>query len=124
MSEQEPIDSVQQPASQKERRGAPRDSCNMRSVVTEGQTLGESIVVRVHDISATGIGLVTPERLAPGRVLVVKLRSEKGEWIRPVAVRIIHSTIQADGDWLCGGAFARRLSGEDLARILEDKAEG
>jgi hypothetical protein len=101
-----------------ERRQAERFSCDQHSFVSEwGGTDNETEAARVHNISTTGIALLTPNRLRPGRVIVIKLKAAGG-LSRPLLVRVIHSTQQSDGQWLTGGAFVRGLTEEELRDIL------
>jgi hypothetical protein len=102
-----------------ERRGAERFPCDLQPFWTEwGSGQGESSAARVNNISTTGISLDTPVRIRPGSVLVLKLLSPERGLSRPLLVRVIHSSAQPDGRWLSGGAFVRRLSDSELARML------
>lgn len=122
MSETRPDDWPEAPAaSADDRRRAERYPCEMQPLISEwGSNTGESSMARVHNISTTGLALLTPARVRPGRVLVIKLQSETLGQSRPLLVRVIHSTQQSDGSWLSGGAFVRRLSEEEIAIILRD----
>ena len=120
MSETQTSRSSDVAASGAERRGAERFACDLSPQVSEwGAGPGESSLARVRDVSATGLGMVTPACIRPGRVLVLKLTSDARGLSRPLLVRIIHSTQQADGNWLSGGAFVRPLTEEELDPILD-----
>lgn len=106
---------------EEDRRRAERYECDLHPLWSEwGTAKGDSSRVRVHNISATGLGLITPARIPPGRVIVVKLLSETHGLSRPLLVRIMHSTQQQDGNWLSGGTFVRRLDESYLAMLLQE----
>jgi hypothetical protein len=112
-------------ATEEDRRRAERYDCDLQPLVREwGSSTGESGMARVCNISRTGIALLTPARVRPGRVLVLKLTGAGGGFARPVLVRVIHSTRQPDGLWLSGGAFVRRLSEEELEVIRDQGLSG
>jgi hypothetical protein len=107
---------------EEERRGAPRHSCDVPASWREWGTRGSSSwVARIHNISATGIGLTTTYRVKPGSVLVIHLQDKNHNLSRPLPVRVMHATQQADGTWLLGCAFVRRVSEEDLQSLLADR---
>ena len=107
-----------------ERRRAERYACGLQPLISEwGSSVGESSFARVRDISTTGVGLITPARVRPGRVLVIKLQFEGQRQSRPLLVRVIHSTQQGDGSWVSGGSFVRGLSEDELGAILEAENE-
>ena len=72
------------------------------------------------DISATGIGLITPHPVRPGTVLVLRLASRTRGVSRPIVVRAMHATAQDGGGWLIGAVFVRRLSAEALRELQSD----
>jgi hypothetical protein len=104
-----------------ERRVAERFPCELQpSCREQGSGRGEWLALRVHNISATGIGLVTPHRLRPGAVLVIRLTSPRRGMSRPIVVRVMHVTAHDGGGWLTGAEFVRRLSDESLRELLGD----
>jgi hypothetical protein len=104
-----------------ERRVAARFPCDLEPLCREqGAGRGEWLALRVHNISATGIGLVTPHRLRPGTVLVIRLASRTRGVSRPMVVRVMHVTAHEDGGWLTGAEFVRRLSAEALRELQSD----
>jgi hypothetical protein len=84
-----------------------------------GQGIGESWGATVHDISATGISLRVRCWIKPGTVLVIRLHGKTEKLSRPMPMRVMHATMQADGEWLVGGMFVRSLTEEDLRELLE-----
>jgi hypothetical protein len=104
-----------------ERRVAERFACDLESSCREqGAGRGEWQALRVHNISATGIGLVTPHKLRPGAVLVIRLASPGRCVSRPIVVRVMHVTAQDDGSWLSGAVFVRPMSDDSLRELLGD----
>jgi hypothetical protein len=76
---------------------------------------------RVHDISATGVGLIVHYRFEPGTLLAVDLQSTTGDVVRTVLVRVVHLTVMSAHPglrWLAGCAFLTQLSEEDLQALL------
>src|SRR5262249_44077687 len=84
-----------------DRRGAERYPCNLQPfwrIVSEPPAAAPP--ARVRDVSATGIGLLLPQPLKPGAVLVLTLQTRDQQLSRPLPVRVMHATRQADGGWL------------------------
>jgi hypothetical protein len=77
--------------------------------------------MRIHNLSATGIGLRVQQPLKPGMGLVILLQSRRRQLSRPLAVRVMHATPLADGDWLLGCQFVRRLSEQDMQELLDEQ---
>jgi len=103
-----------------ERRTDERFPCELESFCREqGAGRGEWLALRVHNISATGIGLITPHAVRPGTVLVIRLVNHRRGVSRPIVVRVMHATAQDDG-WLVGATFVRRLSPESLRELVSD----
>ncbi|MCI0455620.1 MAG: PilZ domain-containing protein [Gemmataceae bacterium] len=67
----------------------------------------------VHDISATGIGLILPQRLEPGTLLSVDLDGV----CRLLLGRVVHAAPQAGGHWRIGCAFLGQLTLEELQAL-------
>src|SRR5262249_49129525 len=122
MSKQEKLTpGVRAPTAALERRAAARfasvreASC---SPLAERQTV---LPVRVRDVSANGIGLVSRRRFERGTILLLQVK-EEGDASSPLLVgKVVHVTAQADGDWLVGCALIRALAHADL-RALADEA--
>ncbi len=102
-----------------ERRAAERHECNIQ---TEGCQLGslgsKSWAATVKNISATGVALILRHRVKPGTVLVIKFQSGNLNLSRPIPIRVMHVQPQAEGAWLHGCAFVRKLREEDLHSLL------
>lgn len=73
----------------------------------------------VRDISTAGIGLVIPQRFEPDTTLTVEVESRHSDESRAVQVRVVHAAPQPGGGWLLGCAFARELTGPELAALLD-----
>jgi hypothetical protein len=103
-----------------DRRTAERFPCDFEPLCREQASgRGEWQALRVENISATGIGLVTPYRLRPGTILVLRLISRTRGVTRPTVVRIMHCTAQENA-WLIGAMFVRRLTTEALQELLDN----
>ena len=104
-----------------ERREAERFPCDLVPLCREqGSGRGEWLALRVHTISATGIGLITPQKLRPGAILVIRLAGSTRPMSRPIVVRVMRTNPHGDGGWLTGGLFVRRLSPAELQELLGD----
>jgi hypothetical protein len=104
-----------------DRRTAERYPCNLKpSWRSWGKPGGESWSAAINDISTTGISLLINYWMKPGTVLVIKLQNSNHRLTRPLPVRVMHATERADGEWLIGCAFVRRLSEPELQAILQD----
>jgi hypothetical protein len=102
-----------------DRRGAARHACDGQPFWRiAGEGLPETSVAGVRDVSATGIGLCVKQPLKPGTVFVLTLQADRQRLSRPLPVRVMHATPQADGGWLLGCQFVRRLSDPDLQALL------
>jgi hypothetical protein len=72
----------------------------------------------VRDLSATGIGLLVRKPIKPGSVLILNLEVRECRLPRPLPVRVMHAAPAAEGNWLVGCQFVRRLSEPEL-QILQ-----
>jgi hypothetical protein len=109
------------PIPREEQRGAPRFAFGTRPcwhLVAADR--GDSQKAQVHDISATGIGLLCQDHIKPGTVVIITLHDTQQRRFRPMPVRVMHATVQPDGLWLIGGAFNRKLSDGELQAILHE----
>jgi hypothetical protein len=105
-----------------DRRAAERYPCNLQPfwrIVGEDQ--GDTHLASVRNVSTTGIGLCARQPLKAGTVLIITLRTPRHHLSRPLPVRVMHSTLQAAGDWLIGCQFVRRLSDQDLQALLREE---
>lgn len=107
-------------ASHPERRRAERYPCSLQPFWrVEGQEQADAPPAQIQNISATGIGLRIGQPLKAGTVLVIKLQSADRRLSRPLPARVMHATPQAEGDWLVGCQFVRKLSDEDMQAVLD-----
>jgi hypothetical protein len=105
-----------------DRRGAERHLCHLQPFWRIGGADPRATPpLRIHNLSATGIGLRVRQPLKPGMGLVILLQSHRGRLSRPLAVRVMHATLLADGDWLLGCQFVRRLSEQDMQELLDEQ---
>ena len=72
----------------------------------------------LHNLSATGIGLLLAKPLDHGLFLTIQLKSSNSNKKYSLAAHAIHSTEQATGDWLVGCQFVEPLTDEDLDDLL------
>jgi hypothetical protein len=70
-----------------------------------------------HDLSEVGIGLDLAWPLEPGTPLLVHLKAAPPHAGFEVAAGVVHTTELAGG-WRVGCAFARRLTAEQVERLL------
>jgi hypothetical protein len=104
-----------------ERRVAERYPCDLQTLCREyGSGRGDWFALRVHNVSSTGIGLITPHQLRPGAILVLRLASSTRGMSHPVVVRVMHVTALEGGGWLTGAVFVRGLSLESLRELLRE----
>jgi hypothetical protein len=108
-----------------ERRASERFACDRPSFWVEwGGPTDESSPARLQNISVTGLCLVTAAPIRPGTIVVVRLHSEARGMARQLVARVVHSTQQADGQWLSGAAFLRQLSVLELEVIIQEGQPG
>jgi hypothetical protein len=102
-----------------QRRGEPRYHCGPA-------TLGRFIAGApqemrrgwVFNLSTRGAGLLLPQPLEPQTLLVLHLKSSAGNRHYELPGRVVHATMQLDGDWLVGCEFADLLTSDDLEALL------
>jgi hypothetical protein len=101
-----------------DRRQAIRYACILEAV-GEGQTrrFGDGWVARVLNISTSGIGMHLGERFADDTVLTLALHGAS-HTLKPVRVRVAHSTEKPDGTWYIGAAFEKPLTEAELDQLL------
>jgi hypothetical protein len=105
------------PILESDRRGAERHACDAQPFWLLCDLKSDAPPARIRDVSRTGIGLLVKETIKAGTVLVIKLQT-RDQWLsRPLPVRVMHATLQEDGDWLIGCQFVRALSNQDLHEL-------
>jgi len=103
-----------------ERRAWIRYPCDLESFCQPMQTRNAKVVcsVRVCDISNNGISLLAGTEFAVGSFLSVEMIRVSQELSQPVLARVVHTTPQADGDWLLGCELTSKLSNNELRDLL------
>jgi hypothetical protein len=102
-----------------DRRGAPRlvvspeTSCHLIAGV--GDTLWPA---RVLELSTHGICLQLRRRFEPGASVFLELANGVRIFSCALVMQVAHVTEQADGLYLLGGAFARKLTHRELTALL------
>lgn len=79
---------------------------------------GNSAVVRVRNLSATGISLVLPHAVEAETVLPLELLNLGRMFICKVDMRVVYTLEHPSGDWILGCAFLRKLTDEELQALL------
>lgn len=79
--------------------------------------------VKLLDVSATGLSLLTSQRYEAGMYLAVELKSADGDVARMVLMRIVHVKEYSPTNYVVGGAFTIPLTGSELQSFLT-AAEG
>jgi hypothetical protein len=104
---------------QGERRRAERFPCTLQPFwrLAGAEDDGEA-GASVRDVSTTGIALRLDEPLKLGAVVIINLQARDQRRSRPLAVRVMHVTPQAEGGWVAGCQFIRPLSTQDLEALL------
>ena len=101
-----------------ERRGAPRHPSSLRiACYPAGSGLLERRLVRVRNVSRTGIGLTSDRRWEPGTMLVLEMPPVEDVPPRSVRARVVHATLQVGGTFLVGCLFQQPLSDADLQAL-------
>ena len=102
-----------------ERRRAVRFECKRRNswrlFATATCSSGQGTV---NDISISGISLTLDSALRPGMFLDLSLASDDESYSEPMLVRVRRVKPQADGSWLVGCNFVKKLSKEQLGGWL------
>ena len=81
---------------------------------------GEQSPARVVNISAGGMGLLLPCEFGPGTLLNLDLEGTPAHTAGPVLLRVVRAAGRPGGDWVLGCEFARRLSNEEMAALLDE----
>ncbi len=102
------------------RRVEPRYQCGLATAGRVLNRTGGSPPRRVWvlNLSASGAGLLCNEPLEADTHLILHVRSESKDRIYELPTRVVHSTMQVNGDWLVGCEFGDKLSAEDLDALL------
>jgi c-di-GMP-binding flagellar brake protein YcgR len=102
-----------------ERRESIRFGINLEtSVRLIAAVEGDPTPARVRNISAGGISLVLNRGVDPDTMLNVQLLNRPQMFLCKVEVRVTYIVEHPTGDWILGGAFARKLTDEELRCLL------
>jgi len=74
--------------------------------------------VRIKNISRNGIGLISPEDIAPGMLMAVRLVNPFKSFSRTMIVRVVQVTPQVGGTFLIGGVVDPPLTYEELSSLI------
>jgi hypothetical protein len=102
-----------------ERRSAPRYHCSLEAAChaigggPEGPWTG-----KIRDISTTGIGVLLPESLDRGTILLVDLPAPSGGEPQSLSACVIHGRPHAGGGFFAGCILAERLDQAELEALL------
>jgi hypothetical protein len=90
------------------------------SLVTQRQ---KGFTLRIHNISASGIGLLSGHRFEPGSILLVQVREENPSRSPLLVAKVVHATSQPTGDWLIGCILTRGLSEAEVRALVDNEAK-
>jgi hypothetical protein len=88
------------------------------SLVTQRQKV---LTLRIHNISAGGIGLLSGHRFEPGSILLVQVREETPSRSPLLVAKVVHATAQPTGDWLIGCILTRGLSEAEVEALAANE---
>ncbi len=77
-----------------------------------------SFSVRIRNISAGGLGLLTDHRIERGTLLSVILPCKDEFGTRRLVMSVKTADQLPSGEWVIGGEFARKLSAFELLALL------
>jgi hypothetical protein len=80
-----------------------------------GETLWPA---RVLDLSTRGAALLLRRRFEPGAHVIVELANGVRVFSCALLMHVIHATALADGSYVLGGEFARKLGHDELMALL------
>lgn len=72
---------------------------------------------QARDISASGIGLSLCYPFRPGTLLAVDLKNDAGG-SKTLLTRVVHVEDKADGTWLIGCEFVKKLTDSELEMMI------
>jgi hypothetical protein len=99
-----------------ERRASIRYLC--KPEVLHATVDGDPWMARVRNISTGGISLIISRSFEPGSVIDVHLMNTRRKTSRQLDVKVVYAVEYPDGEWILGGEFVHRLSGDDLKALL------
>jgi hypothetical protein len=78
----------------------------------------ERLSGRVRDISKEGIGLVLGTSLRVGIDLIIELKTRTQGIGLTLMARVMHSTFEAEGNWIIGAKFLTTPTEEQIQALL------
>jgi hypothetical protein len=79
--------------------------------------------VKVRDVSANGIGLLSTRRFERGTILLLQLEADSDSLPPLLVGKVVHVSAVGNGDWLLGCSLTRALAQADVRSIAEDTAQ-
>jgi hypothetical protein len=118
-----PSSGIDAPSTASDRRSARRFS-SMRSASCSPLAERDTILpVKVRDVSANGIGLLSTRRFERGTILLLQLEEDSDSLPPLLLGKVVHVSAQGDGDWLVGCALTRALAQADVRSMAEETAQ-
>lgn len=115
----QPVARPAKPRSGRERRMSVRFLVGRKSSVSALLELGEStLTAAVHDVSSAGIGLWLEQKLEPGLVFSVQLFNSSHLFHCSRLLRVAHSQMEDNGQYLIGCEFSTALAYDQLQALL------
>jgi len=99
-------------------RGQDRHLCTEMHSRVRALSGTEVLDLTVHDISRSGIGLISCQPIPPNKPLLVEMYDHAKASSRLHATWAIHCTERDDGRWLVGCSFLRGFSEQEMASLL------
>src|SRR5262249_59360585 len=101
-------ETVPSTATQTERRAWVRYPCNCDSACHPlAGAPGMQWLGKICNLSQGGVGLSVTRRFEVGTVLAIDMEGKPEHVLGTVLARVVHVSLQSDGDWLHGCAFTR-----------------
>jgi hypothetical protein len=100
-----------------ERRAVVRYLCD-REITYSPVMSRERFWARVRNISSHGIGLLLGTPLEPGTDMVIDMKTMDPRISLSLVARVVHSTMQEEGNWLVGCKFLTRPTEEQVLALL------
>jgi len=106
-----------------DRRRAPRFAANRIATCSPLAERETVLPVRVRDVSANGLGLLSSRRFERGTILLLQIQDD-GDSNPPLIIgRVVHVSAQADGTWLVGCALTRAFAQSDVRALADEVSE-
>ena len=108
------------PASDTERRVAPRRQPAMGTMCRLDDDGARSVLALVWNISRTGISVLVAHPRPAGTVLTGYLEKTEGDHMQRVAMKVIHVKKLEAGDFFLGAHFDQPLTAEELKPFVAE----